>query len=178
MIIIDCESPCEECVDNGSKCTKCESSPTPYLFNNVCYSDCPDGTSETSPGVCTSNKLFYCLSWFLALVCVAPCVTCTGTETTCTSCPYSQFLYQSTCHPSCPLGSYQLDSSTCDGNYSFILQCFIFLIECTDPCDTCSGSDDFCTSCESSHPFLYQNKCYTACPDGSYESSGACYGMF
>jgi len=55
-------SPCEECVDNGSKCTKCESSPTPYLFNNVCYSECPDGTSETSPGICTSKKLFIAFS--------------------------------------------------------------------------------------------------------------------
>ena len=63
MRIIDCASPCAECVDNGSKCTKCESSSsTPYLFNHVCYDVCPDGTSETSPGICTSKKLsFFCL---------------------------------------------------------------------------------------------------------------------
>jgi len=124
MIIIDCVSPCKECVDDGSKCTSCESSSlTPFLYNNICYDECPAGTYEASPGICESNNLcaFY-LYKLLALQCTAPCVTCTGTATTCTSCPSSQFLYQNDCHPSCPQGSYQVAASTCEGSHCVTLQ--------------------------------------------------------
>ena len=47
---------------------------------------------------------------------------------------------------------------------------------CSPPCSTCGATSTTCTSCLSSHPKLYNEKCYATCPDGTYSVSHFCSG--
>jgi proprotein convertase subtilisin/kexin type 5 len=120
-----------------------------YLWNNTCYSTCPDGTYSTStPNLCNS--------------CDLKCIICSGSSTACSSCTLSggniAYLWNNTCITSCPDGTFYASSpnlcSTCD------IKCIL-----------CSGSSTTCSSCTlngSNMAYLWSNTCVTNCPNGTY----------
>lgn len=50
--------------------------------------------------------------------CTAPCSTCSGTLTTCTSCSSGKYLYLSQCYDSCPSGTYEMNGACSTVNES------------------------------------------------------------
>jgi len=70
-----CEYPCSTC-DNVVKnqCLSCYGGTSDFIFfhEDICWEDCPGGYTNTTSNNCTD--------------CLAPCATCRGSTSTCTSC--------------------------------------------------------------------------------------------
>jgi len=120
---------------------------TPFLFEDVCWPVCPDGSYQISSNQCDD--------------CSPSCLTCVGSSTTCSSCPSSDpYLYNGNCMPNCPPHTYLSSSSGLD-------TCF----DCSSNCETCSGDASTCSSCLAPTPFLYNQQCWATCPSGSIQST-------
>ena len=122
----------------------------------------------------------------LFLACSGSCATCTGpNQNDCISCNSGLYLSINTCVDNCPSGTYlDTSSQSCQGNSSLLLLMInYFFIACDTTCQTCSGSSNTdCTSCKpSGQPsFLYNSRCYTSCPDGTYPDTTdfKCYRIY
>lgn len=94
-----------------------------------------------SNGVCvTSCGGNYYNSSNTCVQCTAPCYSCTGSGSVCTSCinttlngqgPF--YYYNNTCGITCPSGYFQDTGNVCSA--------------CSSTCASCSGSNVLCTSC-------------------------------
>lgn len=64
--------------------------------------------------------------------------------------------------------------------FSLLWFCYVAMVACTSPCQTCITTATKCTSCVagSSKQFLYNNDCLAACNDGTYASAtnDECFG--
>ena len=49
-------------------------------------------------------------------------------------------------------------------------------IECSDNCESCSGSRSKCTSCPYLIPYLHGETSVTSCPPGTFLNNNACQG--
>jgi hypothetical protein len=72
-------------------------------------------------------------------------------------------------------------TQTADGNVIDWIEAGLYLeFACNTPCQTCSLTDpDFCSSCNpvSGKTILYNNKCYSECPGGTWDAGdGDCQG--
>lgn len=93
--------------------------------------------------------------------CNTNCLTCSGTATTCTSCPAGQFLSTtSTCGSCNTAANYYTYTS------SGVNRCGI----CSANCATCSGSAATCTSCPSGQALFPDSTCATCSTVGYYTS--------
>ena len=133
--------------------------------------------------VYTECSIFQLIILFLA--CSESCATCTGpNQNDCTSCDAGLYLSINTCVDECPSGTFPDDTSqSCEGCSSFLLkqeELKFFFIDCNAECLMCSGPlNTDCMSCDTTGPtpFLYNSKCYTTCPDGTYPNAAdsKCY---
>lgn len=139
-------STCSECYQsNPAKCKKCK--PNLFLYNYKCVNTCPTGYYGNSDGVCQK--------------CSSNCEKCQNEET-CISCD----------------PKYALDNNN---------RC----VDCDEPgevkvngvCKKCPGekclkcnpeSLDECTECDATR-LLYNGKCYSNCPVGTYEYGRFCF---
>lgn len=82
-------------------------------------------------------------------------------------CSYLYLLFNGTCKATCPDGYYEdLDAGRC--------------VSCHISCETCSGpADDDCETCPPASSKLYQGRCLTSCPTGTFYNSKVkeCQGM-
>ena len=186
-----CNLNCQTCISSATNCTSCPG--TNVLYNNQCYSQCPSNYYETTINgnvlscaacnlncsschgnsnnctSCINNKILFnntcidnCPTHFTLVnsVCVAcnsSCGNCLNNANYCTSCDSSLFLEQSSgnCLQNCNPGTFPLNQ---------ICQ------ECNSNCLTCINTATNCLSCPTSY-LLYNNVCYSKCPQNTYQSS-------
>ena len=150
------------------------------VINNL--SNPPIGSNSQVFSISSFDSLNYLIQSDSSTVvfqnlCNSPCRTCNTSNTssclTCYNSSQSNFtlLYQNQCLSSCPLGSYQVNSSLCS--------------KCSSQCATCSYLSTNCTSCtlNSTLPYLYNNKslspiqgtCLSSCYSGTYLLNNTCY---
>ena len=79
--------------------------------------------------------------------CESDCLECTNSPNTCTLCGPNQFLFNSQCLLTCPLGFGYLNG-TCS--------------ECQFQCKSCVSSYNYCTECFEG--YSYNGECISACP--------------
>lgn len=121
------------------------------------------------------------------LVCLSSCKTCSST-TYCDTCFSGTYLYNGTCLPICPSGTFPNSTTlVCDSclspcqtciSFTFCLSCIdstLYVINgscvsCTSPCKTCSGGVASCTSClpSSSQPYFLNGGCLSICPSSYF----------
>ena len=182
---VACTSPCSTCIGSTRTCSSC--SLGLLLYDDTCYSSCPNGFVAIANDTCVS--------------CTSPCATCTIDSTNCTSCTSGNFLLveDATCYSTCPDGYYTSGSdcaacsptcATCAGTASACTSCSDGLLQygttcaatcpngtyasagssvcssCTFPCGTCTGTASTCTGCILGQ-FLYEGTCYPTCPIGT-----------
>lgn len=94
-------------------------------------------------------------------VCSSNCAACSS-ATVCTRCFDKFYLYKNACVSKCP--SNTLQSGT---------RC----IDCSSPCETCSGSISHCNSCISGY-FYFNGKCYKDCTVLNDMKNGVYYGKY
>ena len=74
-----------------------------------------------------------------------------------------------------PTKSWKLATFTGSDEIDEIKEGLSFNFLCNFPCNTCGEDPDECTSCNDydsgSYLILYENKCYSTCPDSTYEES-------
>lgn len=143
-----CSANCKYCKDdNVNYCIACEA-PTPYLntLTNTCMATCvsPFFLDPVSQ-VCTLCNT------------TANCATCSPSNTNyCLSCDSNYPIFYPTigfCYAVCPSGSlYNPSTKQCQ--------------QCNQPCATCEGTPDTCTSCINQLPYLLGSTCMTVCPSG------------
>ena len=141
-----------QCLPCVSGCTNCQSTTTclacqpPLLLqNSLCVSRCGPG---------------YFQNGFTCTACSAGCAMCKGANI-CLICLAGQLSYNGFCYNNCPAGSVKAaDSATC--------------VECNSPCATCVDHPSKCLTCKSCCGNLFNNKCLTICPVGTYANNGQC----
>ena len=189
-----CSNPCSNCLSTANTCTSCQAETGTgnqlYLYNNKCYSECPDKTYQ---------------SGITCVDCGIRCATCALSSSTCTSCVSPYKIYNNQCVVNCPSStSIQLDSNTCSDCSSNCKYCSVTFDNCTacdDPlvlqgsscvsycnsgyfsnngvcqacsgCKECSGTSTTCTSCTGSK-LVYSGTCVSSCPVGTYASTLTC----
>lgn len=143
-----CDGKCLVCVGTTTNCTSCKSI-YKLLNGNTCVDVCPNGTVETTQAGVNNN---------VCLPCVAPCATCSGTTTNCTSCLVgpNPYLYNNMCVASCPASHFlNFADNTC--------------YPCQFPCTTCVSTSTNCTSCASTYIYTAaSNSCNSPCTNGNY----------
>ncbi|OMJ81170.1 hypothetical protein SteCoe_18439 [Stentor coeruleus] len=95
------------------------------------------------------------------IICRTPCLTCSGSSSTCLSCDSNSlypYLWDSTCHANCQDSYFPTSDKKC--------------LPCTQPCLSCEYSSSNCTSCTTG--YFYNNKCYEQCPSGSFNDGDKC----
>lgn len=93
--------------------------------------------------------------------CEENCITCVGDIETCTSCKEGFVLnIDSTCQAECAVGDPEIQTAV-DGVCK----------ECEQPCDSCDGAVDRCTTCIDEF-LLFDGTCVDHCPD-KYEANDA-----
>lgn len=133
--------------------------PNQYISNGQCVGSCPSGffpdSSSRQCQTCSAN----CVSCFSASYCII-CNTgftmqggvCTASST----CPSTQYQYNSACVSSCPIGTYTQGSQcqrTCPANNYYLSQiCYI-------TCPTTLRTNEACVS---------------TCPNGTNNTNGVC----
>ena len=116
-----------------------------YLLGNQCLSVCPN----THHGI---DKTKTCE------LCGAPCKTCEGSLTRCTSCDQTQaqsLFFRNQCFETCPLDISVFNEGVCE--------------ECNPNCKTCDSqySANFCTTCyDGNYLDFFTNKCVQRCTAG------------
>ncbi|GAA5833893.1 hypothetical protein JCM11251_006002 [Rhodosporidiobolus azoricus] len=139
-----CDSSCSTCSRTKSFCTSCASSSS-LILNGTCVSSCPTGyfTPSSTSDISLNSTLLANSTTIspdkLCLPCHADCLACSGSSTTCSTCPSSRpvLTSSSTCVSTCSSTEfYDSSSSSCKS--------------CSDECSTCSGAgSDACLSCPS-----------------------------
>ncbi|KAL4494134.1 hypothetical protein ABPG72_016090 [Tetrahymena utriculariae] len=132
---------CAQCVDNSSKCTKCNQGYYFYQQTNQCYQNCPAQTYlDPISQQCLSCTQPTCLLCDSATKCTQCSNYLNTDDSQCyTSCPNGKYIYQNQCVSSCPQGSfYQSQSKMC--------------ISCPQNCLNCTSLTN-CTQCQQN----YQN---------------------
>ena len=155
-----CDVSCTKCAGTSTNCTFCGSLGTTavYLYNAACLNICPDGYYPAISSSATASNL--------CLPCAGGCAKCTGSGlTNCQACStvglsdYYLDIGGTTCGLTCPLGQYAGPAA----NH----QC----LACDSNCAQCVGTSTNCTFCsKATGMFLYQNRCYSACPTGFFGS--------
>lgn len=140
-----------QCVSCVTGCSSCNSSITclacnaPLLLQgNSCVSRCGPGFYQNG---------------FVCTACSPGCASCSGPNI-CLVCQSGQRSYNGFCYTNCPAGSVASNSSTC--------------VDCNSPCATCTEHPSKCTSCTSCCGNLFNFKCLTNCPTGTYAINGTC----
>jgi hypothetical protein len=90
-------------------------------------------------------------------MCKSPCLECSGSEATCTSCNQTSltpFLFVNQCINLCPSGYVSVNG---------------ICTKCNSPCALCVDTPDTCVTCDGSGgtKFVYNKTCYQNCPPGS-----------
>ncbi|KAJ7144943.1 hypothetical protein C8R43DRAFT_953730 [Mycena crocata] len=133
---------CDTC---GAKCTSCEipSFNVASTVNQLKCTGCIKGTVLS--GACDSS-----------------CSTCSGSATSCLSCPSNQLALNGKCVSTCPSNTFSA-SGIC--------------VACHPDCATCSGpSFSQCSSCPSDRPVLNSGRCLPTCSKAQFfdPSANAC----
>jgi len=131
-----CVAP-STCADSTAKCA---TSSTLYILNRNCYQGCLPKAGQDS-----NAKVKAC-----DVMCDSSCKECSGTTTTCTSCPDGKYLYGTTCINDCP-------SNTLKDTVK--MKC----TDCASSCAECSETTSKCTSCHNAD-YLYGSTCAGSCP--------------
>ncbi|EFO63480.1 VSP [Giardia lamblia P15] len=159
-----------------------------YLYAGGCYAACPDGTYADA-GVCkpcgascvkcekkdAGTRCTKCEDTHVPIegACQekgAQADKCTPQDPpdgTCKACKGGSYLYKGGCYASCPQGTPNPETNTCDG---------VPAPDCNIPnCEACSEDKRTCTRCQTRY-FLTpeKNACLGACPAGSYATGQAC----
>jgi hypothetical protein len=139
---------CLPCVSGCSTCnssTSCQACSQPLLIQgNACVSRCGPGFYQNG---------------FVCTACSPGCVSCAGPNI-CLICQSGQLAYNGFCYNNCPAGSVASNTSTC--------------VACNEPCATCTEHPSKCTTCTSCCGNLFNFKCLTSCPTGTYAVNGTC----
>ncbi|XP_045696264.1 proprotein convertase subtilisin/kexin type 5 isoform X1 [Phyllostomus hastatus] len=131
-----CSSPCKTCEENATNCHSCEGGLV--LDQGTCQKTCSERHVAVE-GVCKH--------------CPEMCQECLH-EKTCKECIPESFLYEDTCHQSCPPHFY-MDTREC--------------LPCHEDCLECNGpSGDNCEICAHSSFVFYDGQCLDECPTGTY----------
>ena len=141
-----CDSTCGTCT--GSEATECTScppeastlfEPVPDTLTGSCVTECSPGRYDDGQGACG--------------ICSDSCLTCSGSSTSCDSCPNGMFLYRDECRSSCPSTYYEdSEKGSCEA--------------CGSNCNACDNQDN-CLSCQPSFS-LYNGICMSECPAGYF----------
>ena len=100
----------------------------------------------------------------MCTACTSPCLTCSGSITSCVTCISGDYLYGTTCVSTCP-------STTVAVSTASPPQCE----DCGPNCKTCTSANvDVCLTCATGY-FLYSSTCINTCPTGTYQSGTNCY---
>ena len=147
---VPCDWSCLDCYKSsfGSNCSLCKEG---YLFlQGQCVTSCPSGFYE-------NNATKECTQ------CSSICETCSDAQT-CQTCAYPFILYNDRCQM-CPNGTYR--------QYDEFFH-YYTCVRCHPSCKTCYASAyDECESC--SVGFLYDNRCLSSCPPGTFYEPGSVY---
>ena len=136
---VSCPTGCLQCTQNLI-CYYCANNLFNYKGN--CFATCPSGTMSIQ-----TNGTQTCVP------CNAPCATCTGHPSFCTSCVSGQgFLQTSSALQSCV-------SSCNEGTFASNGLCMV----CSFTCATCVGSSTNCLTCPTGL-LLFNNTCVNSCP--------------
>ncbi|KAM9206534.1 proprotein convertase subtilisin/kexin type 5-like [Dugong dugon] len=135
-----CSSPCRTCEGDATHCFSCEGGFV--LEQGLCREACSERHVAVE-GVCRR--------------CPEMCQDCIHEET-CKECMPDFFLYNDTCHQSCPQGFYE-GSRQC--------------VPCHEDCLECSGpGEDDCYLCADTFLVFYDGQCLDECPAGTYFQKG------
>ncbi|XP_053558467.1 proprotein convertase subtilisin/kexin type 5 isoform X2 [Bombina bombina] len=188
---MSCAKGCRQCLpDDPTTCTSCINGY--YMFESLCYENCPDNTYNKD-------------SEMICIECDFSCFTCTEDE--CFWCEEGFFLQDGACVSNCGVGFYADDiDRECESCHKSCESCLgPDYDECTackknfpltngicidpskmqqartfwngtgssEPCDksckTCNGSATACTSCQSG-TFLMEESCIYTCPKGTFSN--------
>ncbi|CAF98316.1 unnamed protein product [Tetraodon nigroviridis] len=189
-----CHPTCSECSGHELfECTTCgvdENGQERFLNQGRCRTHCPRG-------------LYPERARYACLPCISNCELCTD-GSICAKCREHYKLQNGVCQPlSCDMGQVQdpdtgecinceMGCKTCSTGYfldpegSCVLRCpsgsfansaTQLCEECSPNCEACVDNSDNCISCSKSGSklFLHQGRCWSNCPDGSYEGTdGTC----
>jgi hypothetical protein len=162
---LGCPTGCATC----SSATVCNSCSASYLSQGTsCKTTCDLGYYQSSASACSA--------------CDITCRSCSGTATSCSSCPDKFYLDDSTCKPCkgpCVNCLGEEDCLSCvdplvelakkcvtscpDGKYALAGRCQ----NCESPCTTCKNSSRSCVTCKSGFAFL-MSSCLKTCPSGYF----------
>uniref|UniRef100_A0A336LJV0 furin n=1 Tax=Culicoides sonorensis TaxID=179676 RepID=A0A336LJV0_CULSO len=144
IISYDCDPECDTqgCYGQGpTQCVACKH----FRLDNTCVSRCPPRSFPNQGSVC----------W----PCHESCETCAGAgQDSCLTCaPAHLYVVDlAVCLQICPDGYFEnYDNKTC--------------IPCESNCASCQDKPDYCLSCEH-HLVMYNHRCYSSCPQGTYET--------
>jgi len=143
---ITCSNNCATCSNTTSICTSCSATAANDLLDpstGICEVTCPIG-KVAQGSVCVP--------------CVAPCATCSGSPTVCSTCTTGTLYLDGTCYSECPSG-YVASGASC--------------VPCTPPCATCNGTQSICSTCTEGN-ILDGSSCVQSCPAGTYQSGPVC----
>jgi len=142
-----CDTNCVTCTNTATECTKCEHDKV--LSGNKCSSICPPNMFANNNKICES--------------CRGDCEECTGTPTACTKCTNGKYLLNKECY----------EKDECEKKYHIPNDLTFTCDKCTNHCEQCKSSVDFCIKCESSYN-LYKNTCIFNCPSDHYTEDNVC----
>ncbi|KAL4506331.1 hypothetical protein ABPG73_017065 [Tetrahymena malaccensis] len=158
---IQCQPPCQNCIDQNN-CLSCQEN---YLYNqqtNQCTLICPDlcqqcQLNEDNSIQCIQCKDGFYLSNQSCLQCSSPCLTCQLSDNNCLSCVSNYTFKNGLCFPdcdqtckTCTLPNLNSACLTCqDGYYLNNNYC----LPCQQPCQNCQQSPNNCLSCITNYVF-------------------------
>lgn len=196
---LDCDTSCVGCSGSPFSCLRCQNGY--YQFQDRCVKDCPSGfyldfaaknCKQCDAGCTQCVKAGQCVvceggaapvAGLCANSCGINCLTCTSGS--CTKCADGFIISEGKCQSYCPTGSSVVGGNcVCNTGYLHLNQCISscpekFVAEgktcvaCREPCVTCSGSANECTSCKEGFKLdQVTKKCVTNvdCPKGFYSS--------
>jgi proprotein convertase subtilisin/kexin type 5 len=173
---LSCGPGCAYCL-SASNCSLCQSGYSLFVSSGAgsCVAFCPSGYYSASvlSWIYSNSNSYSCLP------CIAPCLTCSTTGSSCTSCVANYSLTGSSCTTSCGAGYYPIVQIN-SGQVSEVTICY----PCSPICVTCT-SWSTCTSCAAGMILDAQGDCLSGCasPSMYYDSttrqclycSSACY---
>jgi proprotein convertase subtilisin/kexin type 5 len=156
-----CDSSCSICLYTANFCTSCNLGY--YLYNNMCYNQCPDGTFLQADNISCAN-------------CSLLCMKCNGSASVCSVCqtvaPYISYLYNrtsptGTCVSLCPKGTYAENYNGTGPN---------LCLDCNSSCAACVINAYNCQQCSPGY-YLLDSTCYSSCPSGLFPSNASGSGQ-
>ncbi|CAD8165030.1 unnamed protein product [Paramecium pentaurelia] len=173
---IQCNLPCQNCVDLATKCTLCADG---YFMDNLlacqpCIYPC--SKCQNNGNYCLDCASTYVMSTSIpntcdcpynsikvltnnpinCQLCTQPCDTCLGTSTNCLTCLDNSLTINS--------------SNQCVCNSGYVFDSSFHCIPCQSPCQTCSGNDTHCDTCtDSNHLINAASQCI--CKDTFYSNT-------